>query len=152
MSSEYIWTEVWLVDCDAPSYLMQILARVDGTYELHDPQLREIVRRSADYNELANELVEDEYGRVFGPRVYDPSFDPYLKDGAPEPHGSRVKGMWVFLSTGGAVDLELAADLSPAHVPETEGRRLFSLTPEEAVDLGRALIKNGEIAKQRAKN
>lgn len=46
MSSEYIWTEVWLVDADIPSYLMQILARADGTYELHDPQKQDVVRRS----------------------------------------------------------------------------------------------------------
>jgi len=119
--SEYLWTEVWLVDADIPSYLMQILARADGTYELHDPQKQTIIRRSAEYAELSDELCEDEYTPVYGPRVYDPAHDPCLKEGASGPVGAKVRGMAVLNVTKGAVDLELVADLSADHVPLTRG-------------------------------
>lgn len=147
--SEYIWTEVWLIDADIPSYLMQILARVDGTYELHDPQKQAIVRRSDEYAELADELNEDEYTRVYGPRVYDPDHDPSLREGVSEPVGAKVRGIAVLNVTEGAVDLEVVADPSSDHVPLTVGRMLFSMSPNEAVDIGQNLIKQGEMVKRR---
>lgn len=147
--SEYLWTEVWLIDADIPSHLMQILARVDGTYELHDPQKQTIVRRSAEYAELAGELNEDGYQRVYGPRVYDPAHDPSLKEGAPDPVGARVQGIAVLNVTKGAVDLELVADLSENHVALTAGRMLFSMSPNEAINIGGDLIRQAEMVKRR---
>lgn len=147
--NEYIWTEVWLVDADIPSYLMQILARADGTYELHDPQKQAIVRRSSEYAELADELNADEYERLYGPRVYDPDHDPCVREGAPGPVGAKVRGMSVLNVTKGAVDLELVANLSEDHVPLTAGRMLFSMSPNEAIDIGHALIRQAEMVRRR---